>query len=86
MSFIRSSSSKKNRLLARQTVRPFIMRRTKSQVLTELPDKIENHVYLRFSDVERESYISELARIRNSFETNKNQKKYGEVLKNLLKF
>lgn len=85
MSFIRSSSSKKNRLLARQTVRPFIMRRTKSQVLKELPDKIENHVYLRFSDAEREAYVGELARIRNSFEVNKNQKKYGEVLKNLLK-
>ena len=54
LSLFKSTSSKKSRLLAKQTVRPFILRRTKDEVLTELPEKIENHVYLNFNEEEKE--------------------------------
>ncbi|MCO4753237.1 MAG: DEAD/DEAH box helicase [Bacteriovoracaceae bacterium] len=84
LSFFRSSSNKKSRLLARQTVRPFILRRTKEQVLTELPEKEENHVYLNFTDEEREHYLSTLVNIKKRMETAQKGRKYSEILKSLL--
>jgi len=84
LQFIRSSSKQKNRLLARQTARPFILRRTKSQVLTELPPKIENNVYLNFSDNETSKYANLLNRIKNKIQHSSSKRKYGEILKGLL--
>lgn len=84
ISLFRSSSSKKSRLLARQTVRPFILRRTKEQVLTELPEKVENHVFLNFSDDEKEHYLSTLAGIRKKITSAGQGRKYSEILKSLL--
>ncbi len=37
-------------------VRPMILRRTKKQVLTDLPPKIEKNVYLEFSEIELKQY------------------------------
>lgn len=85
ISFLKTTSTKKSRLLARKTVRPFILRRTKEQVLTELPEKIENHVYLNFNEQEREQYITTLAQIRQKMESIQAGRKYGEVLKSLLR-
>lgn len=84
LSLFRSSSSKKSRLLARQTVRPFILRRTKEQVLTELPEKIENHVYLNFGEKEKDHYLSTLAQIRKRITSVGQGRKYSEILKSLL--
>lgn len=83
-SFFRSSSNKKSRLLARQTVRPFILRRTKEQVLTELPEKEENHVYLNFTPEEREHYLSTLVKVKKRMEAVQKGRKYSEILKSLL--
>lgn len=83
LGIIRSTSKNKNRLLARRTVKPFILRRTKDQVLKELPEKIENHVYLDFSEAERNFYQQKLNAVRSSILTS-GQKRYGEVLKSLL--
>jgi len=85
LSFFRTTSSKKSRLLARQTVRPFILRRTKKQVLTELPEKVENHVYLEFSPEEKATYVGTLASIKKSMDQVQAGRKYTEILKNLLK-
>ncbi len=84
LSLFKTSSSKKSRLLAKQTVRPFILRRTKEQVLTELPEKVENHIYLNFNENEREHYLSTLATIRKKMETVQQGRKYSEILKSLL--
>lgn len=84
LSLFRSSSSKKSRLLARQTVRPFILRRTKEQVLTELPEKVENHIYLSFSEEERQHYLSSLVGIKNRMQSIQQGRKYSEILKSLL--
>ena len=84
LSFFRSSSNQKSRLLARQTVRPFILRRTKEQVLTELPEKEENHVYLNFTQEEREHYLSTLVKIKQRMEVVQKGRKYSEILKSLL--
>ncbi len=83
LGMIKSSSKNKNRLLARRTVKPFILRRTKDQVLKELPEKIENHVFLDFSPGEREVYNNKLNAVRANIIT-PGAKRYGEVLKSLL--
>lgn len=84
MSLVRSSSKAKNRLLARRTVKPFILRRTKEQVLKELPEKIENHVFLDFSQPERDAYQARLDLVRTQMSNPVFTKRYGEVLKSLL--
>jgi SNF2 family DNA or RNA helicase len=85
LQFIRTSSNQKSRLLARKTATPFILRRTKSQVLTDLPPKIENNVFLNLSTNEKETYDNSLVDIRNSILTAPSRKKYGEILRGLLK-
>jgi superfamily II DNA or RNA helicase len=83
LGLIKSTSKNKNRLLARRTVKPFILRRTKDQVLKELPEKIENHVFLDFSPEEREVYQQKLNAVRANIIA-PGAKRYGEVLKSLL--
>jgi SNF2 family DNA or RNA helicase len=83
LGLVKSTSKNKNRLLARKTVKPFILRRTKDQVLKELPEKIENHVYLDFSPEERETYQNKLNAVRSNM-ISTGAKRYGEVLKSLL--
>jgi SNF2 family DNA or RNA helicase len=70
--------------LARKTASPFILRRTKSQVLTDLPDKIENNVFLNFTEEERQRYVNNLVGIRNRIQGSPSKRKYGEILKGLL--
>jgi SNF2 family DNA or RNA helicase len=83
LGLVRSASKNKNRLLARRTVKPFILRRTKDQVLKELPEKIENHVFLDFSQEEKDFYHQKLNSIRANM-VSTGSKRYGEVLKSLL--
>ena len=84
LQFIRTTSNKKSRLLARKTASPFILRRTKDQVLTDLPPKIENNVYLQFSDQESDLYKNSLVNIKKKIEIAPSKKKYGEILRGLL--
>lgn len=84
LQFIRTNSSKKSRLLAKKTAAPFILRRTKDQVLQELPPKIENNIYLNFEGDEKESYVNSLISIRKRIESAPSKKKYGEILRGLL--
>ena len=84
LGMIRSQSKNKNRLLARKTVKPFILRRTKEQVLKDLPEKIENHVFLDFTPEEKEHYKNKLDVVRSAMVSTGTQKRYGEVLKSLL--
>lgn len=83
LGIVRSTSKNKSRLLARRTVKPFILRRTKDQVLKELPEKVENHVFLDFSQEEKDFYQQKLNSIRANMLT-PGAKRYGEVLKSLL--
>jgi SNF2 family DNA or RNA helicase len=84
LQFIRTTSNKKSRLLARKTAAPFILRRTKGQVLTDLPPKIENNVLLQFSEHEQSTYKSSLTNIRQKIDSAPSKKKYGEILRGLL--
>ncbi len=84
LQFFRTTSNKKSRLVAKKTAAPFILRRTKDQVLTELPPKIENNVYLNFGDEEKDNYVNLLKSIRERINVAPSKKKYGEILRGLL--
>ena len=84
LQFIRTTSNNKSRLLARKTAAPFILRRTKGQVLSELPPKIEHTIPLEFSEHERSHYTQNLLNIRQRINEAVSKKKYGEILRGLL--
>ena len=52
----------------REQVRPFILRRTKKDVLSELPDKIESTVYVEMEEEQRNVYSANLALARSELE------------------
>lgn len=52
-------------LRLKKMVEPFILRRTKQDVLDELPDKIENNIKIAFSKDEEKLYIANLSQINN---------------------
>jgi superfamily II DNA or RNA helicase len=84
LQFIKTTSTKKNRLLARRVASPFILRRTKSQVLTELPPKEQNDVYLTLTDGEMEYYRNNMLKVKARISVATSRYKYGEILKGLL--
>lgn len=49
-------------------VEPFILRRTKKEVLTELPDKIETDVHIEFSSEEEKLYLANLSNINEELQ------------------
>lgn len=53
----------------KKLISPFILRRTKKEVLTELPDKIENTIPITFSEEERKLYLANLAKINEELQT-----------------
>lgn len=53
----------------RQMVSPFILRRTKKDVLKELPDKIEKTRYIPFSEEESKIYFASLAQANEELQT-----------------
>lgn len=84
LQFVRAVSNSKTRMIARKTASPFILRRTKAQVLHDLPPKIENNIYLEMSETELKHYQQNLINIRNKISASTSTAKYGEILKGLL--
>lgn len=84
LQFIRTSSNAKTRGIAKKTAGPFILRRTKTQVLHDLPPKIENNVYLELSELEKKRYQETMASIRTRIQASTAASKYGEILRGLL--
>ena len=48
----------------RKLIKPFILRRTKSQVMTELPDKIENKFFVELNKDQRKVYSAYVEEIK----------------------
>ena len=84
MASLREASLKNSHLFTRKTAGPFILRRSKSQVLTELPPKIENNVFLHFSDIEKVNYADSLLKIKAKVNSAGSNRRYGEILQGLL--
>lgn len=49
-------------------VSPFILRRTKKQVLKDLPDKVEKDLWLNFSPEEKQLYLANLAQVNEQLQ------------------
>ena len=57
---------KQNKL--KQMITPFVLRRNKKDVLLELPDKIEQTLYLHFSEEEEKIYLANLVQVNKSLQ------------------
>ncbi len=59
-----------NNLLAllNKQISPFILRRKKQDVLSDLPDKIENNIYIDLSDKQKKLYAAEVLRVRREMD------------------
>lgn len=57
----------------KKQIKPFILRRKKKDVVTELPDKIENNIYLELTKEQKKIYVAELE---------KTQKELDELIEN----
>ena len=69
-----------NRL--RSLIKPYFLRRTKKEVLTELPEKIEQYVYCDMTDKQRELYNILLKKIKDelSKEVNRYEIKSNSIM------
>jgi len=52
----------------RQLVSPFILRRKKTEVLKELPDKIEKTYYIQFNEEEHKLYLANLVKVNEDLQ------------------
>ncbi len=80
----RISTLGKGRQNAKKMAAPFILRRTKDNVLKELPPKIENDVLLSLSPKEKNRYQETLENIKEKIQQSHSKRRYGEILKGLL--
>lgn len=52
----------------KRLIEPFVLRRTKKEVLVELPDKIENTMTIDFNEEERKLYLANLMQVNNQLQ------------------
>ena len=52
----------------KKQIRPFILGRKKKDVVTELPDKIENNIYLELTKEQKKIYVAELEKTQKELE------------------
>lgn len=65
---IRNDDNEKQHKL-KQMVEPFILRRTKKEVLNELPDKIERNIMISFTPDEEKVYLANLSTINQELQS-----------------
>ncbi|MEG0995078.1 MAG: DEAD/DEAH box helicase, partial [Bacilli bacterium] len=49
-------------------ISPFILRRKKTDVLTELPEKLENNIFLELDDEQKKVYVAELKNVKEKMD------------------
>ena len=54
--------------LLNKQISPFILRRKKQDVLSDLPDKIENNIYIELADNQKKLYAAEVTRVRREMD------------------
>ena len=64
---VKNNDEEKTKQL-KKLVTPFILRRNKKEVLTELPDKIEQNMILPFNDEEEKIYVANLAKVNEELQ------------------
>jgi len=75
----------KDKNIVRKSSKPFILRRTKSQVLSDLPDKIEQNQILDFDGEEKKFYNQLLATIQNEIRVTPKNNRFGIILRGILR-
>lgn len=64
---VKEKDEEKQREL-KKLIEPFILRRTKKEVLVELPEKIENTMTIDFNEEERKLYLANLMQVNNELQ------------------
>ena len=54
-------------------INPFILRRKKTDVVKELPEKIENNIFIDLSDTQKKLYVTELNNVKKKMEETINE-------------
>lgn len=54
--------------ILKKLIQPFILRRKKEEVIKDLPEKIENNIYLEFSDLQKSIYVQELRKSKEEMD------------------
>ena len=54
-------------------INPFILRRKKTDVVKELPEKIENNIFIDLSDAQKKLYVTELNNVKKKMEETINE-------------
>ncbi|MEG0276622.1 MAG: DEAD/DEAH box helicase [Coprobacillus sp.] len=65
--------------MLKQMIEPFVLRRNKKDVLKELPDKIEQTLYLRFDEEEEKRYLASLVQVNKSLQEKLNINQLGRI-------
>jgi SNF2 family DNA or RNA helicase len=73
-----------SRFIARSIAKPFILRRTKKEVLKDLPEKLEQTVLLSFEGEQKVMYYKAIDEIRKRMENPSSKHQLGQILKDLL--
>ena len=60
-------------------INPFILRRKKSDVVKELPAKIENNIYIDLSESQKKLYVIELEKVKKKMEETLNDEGMGKA-------
>lgn len=76
---VREHDEKKQAEL-KKLISPFVLRRTKKQVLKELPDKVEKTITIEFADDERKLYLAHLAIANKQLKTLDGKKDRIQIL------
>lgn len=64
------NEEEKNRLeLLKRQIAPFILRRKKQDVIKELPEKLENNVYLELTKEQKKLYISQVEKTKKEMDS-----------------
>lgn len=65
--------------ILKQMIEPFVLRRNKKDVLKELPDKIEQTLYLRFDEEEEKRYLASLVQVNKKLQEKLDLNKLGRI-------
>ncbi|MGM9948026.1 SNF2-related protein [Floccifex sp.] len=63
---VEENTKKQEQLL--KLVSPFILRRTKQEVLTDLPDKVEKELWMNFNEQEKNIYVANLSKVNEELQ------------------
>ena len=75
---VRENDEEKSRKL-KQMIEPFVLRRTKKEVLSELPDKIEKTLVLDFSEEEKRLYLANLSQVNQKLQNVLNMEQVDQI-------